>query len=103
MTATEVKVQFKVFYKPSPHFEGTYNRIKVAGLHGTFDTLADAKEAVEKCRAWFQTEKVCLNPQAPRDKQEFKTTIHDNVVVWYEEFHDGAKFIPAPSKIETAK
>ena len=91
MTPDEIKYEFKVRYKANPHYAGHWHSGLKPGLHGTFDTMAEAVTAQAKCRKWFNEENVILAQADDKGviADDVKTTIHDNVVVWIESYENG--------------
>ena len=91
MHHVEPKIEFKVYYRPNPEYEGEYNVPSKSGLHGTFDNIRAARAAVEKCRAWFGEEKIVTLGREINGKREeiVRTVKHDNVIVWIEKYKDG--------------
>lgn len=87
----EPKVEYKVYYRANPEYDGDFNVPRKPGLHATLPLLHEAEDAEAKCRKWFTEEKV-LCPKPQRDGSivdEIKTVIHDNVIVWIEKHVDG--------------
>lgn len=107
MVVAEPVMTYKVFYRPNPAYKGSYLRDKIGkgGIHGTFGPenggLEQAEVAVEKCKAWFNEERIRIERQREKRKGEkggmdveIKVIPHDNVIVWIETYKDGFKVIP---------
>ena len=89
--AEKPKITFKVWYKPNPHYDGHHDVCQAEGLHGSFDTIAKARTGAAACKKWFNDERFFVEKPEVNGKveTELKTVVHDNVVVWIEEYRDG--------------
>jgi hypothetical protein len=96
------KIQFRVCYKPNPKYEGHWHAKLKPGIHAVVDHIQDAKEQAEKCKRFFQDEKV-NRPKMVEGKMtdDVKVTVHDNVIVWIDELQDGV--VVEPQKVEQKK
>ena len=96
----EPEVRFQVCYKADPHYAGTFNAKLAPGVHGTFTTLAEAKEQAGVCRDWFSQEKRLVDKPGPDGVivPEVVTTQHNNVIIWIDEYKDGVLVEPVVEK-----
>ncbi len=90
------RYEFKVWYKQNPHYSGSFNNNIGSGLHGVFDSISKANEEAAKCKVWFTEERVNDNMKDGQVQKEgapgnITTTVHDNVIVWVEEWVNGVK------------
>ena len=105
----EIQYEFWVCYKMAPHYTGNFrvNELVKPGIHGKFDTLKEAQAAEQKCKEFFTQEKVLqrLPDEKGKVKESIKTTVHDNVVTWIDEYRDDGKGLVyvEPEEKETKK
>ncbi len=92
----EIEYEFRVCYKMNPHYTGNWHGDMRPGVHGKFDTLKEAQVGMEKCKKFFNEEKVLQELPDERGKVQrtVKTTVHDNVIVWIEEYRNGKYYDP---------
>ena len=92
----EIEYEFRVCYKPAPHYTGNWYGDMKPGVHAKKTTMKEALAQMEKCKKFFNEEKVLQELPDERGKVQrtIKTTLHDNVVVWIEEYRDGKYYDP---------
>lgn len=91
-------ISYKVWYKLNPEYDGTFQVSSMGtepALHAhvlpSMGGLPRAKQEAQRCKAWFNEEKILLekqNPATGKVEQTVKTVMHDNVVVWVEKYID---------------
>src|SRR5450631_1094165 len=83
--ATQPVYRFHVFYRPNPLYDGDYQICQAEGLQGVFRTPGEARVAADRCKSWFNVERILVTKPEVRGvvTTEVKEIDHkDTVEVW---------------------
>ena len=84
----EPKLEFHVLYKPKPNYVGSHHADLRPGTHAVCLSRADALMQAGKCKKYFNEENILIPNEDPA-KNRINTVVHDNVIVWIDEYVDG--------------